>query len=474
MSETLSEVQKAAFDEVIRAEYARRGISYKPHPKQLAFHEAGKYAKERMFKAGNRSGKTLAVSNEVKSHATGIYSSTWNGYVYTEPLNIWVVGRSSAVVRDTLQKQYYLGDPDKGTVGLVHPSLIVDIKPARGVAGLVDTFYVKHSSGGVSKISFKSSEQGREKFQGDKVNIIHVDEECPISIYNECLIRTTATEPGFYGMIVVSMTPLKGRTELVCRFVEDRQPEIVQDGRWHIIASMYDNPHISPEEIAILESGMTENEREARIFGNEWIGSGLVYPLPEAAYLVDDFEIPDSWPRVFGMDFGWTKPTALVFGAYDRANDVVYLYAEYSVCQTAPPQHVNDLMQFGVNWMPGVYDPSGDNSSQINGEKLAPLYREAGMKNISPADNDTHTGTLTVLKRLRSDRLKIFKNLRKTRIELQKYSYDENGKILKKDDHLMDAMRYLVMSGIQLAIPKNYQEMMNMRRYGTRAQQRMI
>jgi hypothetical protein len=55
-------------------------------------------------------------------------------------------------------------------------------------------------------------------------------------------------------------------------------------------------------------------------------------------------------------------------------------------------------------------------------------------------------GLYEVWQRLSTGRLKIFNNLSSLRTEYRMYRRDDDGKIVKKNDHLMDAMRYLVMS----------------------------
>ena len=55
---------------------------------------------------------------------------------------------------------------------------------------------------------------------------------------------------------------------------------------------------------------------------------------------------------------------------------------------------------------------------------------------------------------MQAGQIRIFDTLVKTRSELRKYARDENGIPNKKDDHLMDAMRYLVMSGLGIARPQ--------------------
>ena len=52
---------------------------------------------------------------------------------------------------------------------------------------------------------------------------------------------------------------------------------------------------------------------------------------------------------------------------------------------------------------------------------------------------------------MQTGRLKIFKSCTNLLKELSLYHRDDKGKIVKKNDHLIDAMRYLVMSGLSIA-----------------------
>ena len=67
------------------------------------------------------------------------------------------------------------------------------------------------------------------------------------------------------------------------------------------------------------------------------------------------------------------------------------------------------------------------------------------------SQNAVEAGILEVWQRLSSGRLKIFNNLRNTLAEFRLYRRDEKGKIVKENDHLMDCIRYLVLSGIHRA-----------------------
>lgn len=80
------------------------------------------------------------------------------------------------------------------------------------------------------------------------------------------------------------------------------------------------------------------------------LGSGAIYPVPEAEILVGDFEKPDYWPRAFGMDVGWHK-TAAIWGAHNRDNDLVYLTGEHYRGQAEPVIHADGIKHAAVGYL---------------------------------------------------------------------------------------------------------------------------
>jgi phage terminase large subunit-like protein len=98
----------------------------------------------------------------------------------------------------------------------------------QGVQDLVDTIKVRHVSGKWSTLGFKSYQQGRGSFEGTAQHVIWLDEECPMDIYGECLIRTATTN----GIVVVTFTPLAGLTETVLQFMpQDERPAALEKAR---------------------------------------------------------------------------------------------------------------------------------------------------------------------------------------------------------------------------------------------------
>lgn len=443
-----------SFLETIRSElnksfdfYTLSDEGYAPHRK---FHELGKFAKERAFLAANRLGKTRSGSIESAQHITGRYVNDWNGYVFTHPINAWICGVSYEIIRD-LERRYFEGVDDPPWI---HPDLVVYKNRSEHL------YRVKHISGGESQIQFKTYEQRREKYQSVKLNLIHFDEEPPMDIYVEGLTRTIATSPDHYGMVILTTTPLKGMTEMMLHYLNRKDsdemipPETVKDNIAYVMAGWENAPHIEKEEQQRLIQSYAPHELEARTKGIPTLGSGMVYPIPESLITCAPFEIPEFWPRVFGLDFGWKDPTAALFAAHDRDNDVVYIYGEYAASELTPQHHARELMKQGADWMFGVYDPAGNQTNQKDGSKLADLYRESGIKRLSKADNAREASILKVLQRMQNNKLYIFNTLHKTLRELRMYAR-KDGLIKDGNDHLMDCLRYIIASGLSLAKTKD-------------------
>jgi hypothetical protein len=103
--------------------------------------------------------------------------------------------------------------------------------------------------------------------------------------------------------------------------------------------------------------------------------------------------------------------------------------------------------------MTGVIDPASRGRNSIDGQDLLSLYRKHGLK-LTEADNGVSAGLLEVYQRLSTGRLKIFRTCVKTLEEYRLYRRDERGNVVKENDHLMDALRYAIMSGLSQARPK--------------------
>ncbi len=214
----------------IREELARREKGEKLHSyytdegplrrelysKHTQFFAAGAIHQERAAIAGNRCGKTTMSCFETSLHLIGHYPHWWEGKRFDHPVDWWAASNTGETTRNILQFALMGPMGDLGT-GMVPKENIIDCSSRRGLADAIDTVNIKHSSGGVSTLAFKSYDQGREKFQGTAKHGISLDEEPNKDIYFECLTRLMTTN----GLMIATFTPMSGMSDVVLLFMPE-------------------------------------------------------------------------------------------------------------------------------------------------------------------------------------------------------------------------------------------------------------
>lgn len=459
---TMSGAARWQREHKIRIYYPETGpVRRELYVKHMAFFEAGAKHSERAFIAGNRVGKTEGVSAyELTLHLTGDYPDWWRGRRFTRPIDAWAAGDTNQTTRDILQaklcgKIARGKDDSPGEViglgtGLIPAEVIVKTTPKAGIPDALETVYVRHKSGGRSILTFKSYEQGRASFQGTEKDVICLDEEPPEDVFEECGMRIMATGAFEGGIIILTYTPLSGWTKVVELFLDEKKCR--EAGRFCIQAGWDDAPHLSEAEKKDRLSKLQPHQRDARSKGIPQLGAGAIYPVPESDFVIDPFDPPASWPRSFGLDVGWNW-TAAVWSAHDRENDVVYVYSDYMRSEQSADVHAVAIRAKG-EWIPGTIDPAANGRNQVTGESLVNVYRKLGLV-LTNAKNDVAAGIEEIWVRLVSGRLKIMRNCQQTLGEMRLYRRDEKGKVVKDKDHLCDAMRYDVMTGLGIAKTKS-------------------
>lgn len=424
--------------------YARK--LYKKH---IEFMTKGATCSQRAFIAANRTGKTVTGSYEMTLHLTGNYPDWWQGKRFVGAISAWAASISNEMTKNVLQEEL-LGSPVDPGSGMIPKELIQKVVKKPGVADAVETVYITHISGATSRLDFKSYEQGRATFQGTKKQVIWLDEEpTDKNIYTECLTRT-AGKKGEEGIIFCTFTPLFGLSDIVLSFLPDSKVPIGghdPDNKHRFVTQVeWDEvPHLSKEWKEEALKAYSVHERDARSKGVPSLGSGAIYPYSESEISVTPFQIPVWWPKAYALDVGWNR-TAAIWGARDPASGIVYLYSEHYMGHEPPSVHASAIKARG-DWIIGACDPAAEKAiSQADGVAMLELYNQEGL-DLVKADNTVEAGIWKIQQLLSSGQLKVFSTLQNFFSEYRVYRRDERGIVVKKNDHLMDAMRYLIMTG---------------------------
>ena len=433
---------------------------YDPYPFQERFHSTGRECNQRLLMAGNRVGKSMSGAAELAMHVTGRYPDWWQGRRFHNPIVAWACGVSNETTRDIVQAEL-LGapeDPSALGTGWIPHDCIVTTERKPGVPNAKSLALVKHISGGNSTLQFKSYEMGVEKFMGRAVSAIWLDEEPSRDLYSQCVTRTLSTK----GMTFLTFTPESGMTETVHAFLNNLQPgQSLTTAAWddasEKIRSKARKPgHLTQSVMEQILSAYSPHEREMRRYGRPAIGSGLVFPVDESKLMVEPFTIPDEWPRVAGIDFGFDHKTAVVYLAHDREEDVVYVYDVYALAKAAPHIHAA-AMKTRPLFIPVIWPHDGHRRDAMGNPGLADQYRNLGCNmhfshfENPPAPgekkggNSIETGIMEMLQRMENDKFKVFSTLGEWWQEFRIYHRKE-GRIVDRNDDIMAATRYGALS----------------------------
>lgn len=203
------------------------------YQKHLEFFRMGASFRARCLMAANRVGKTFSAGGyETACHLTGQYPKWWEGKRFRHPIRAWACGKTNETTRDIVQTTL-LGDVEyQGARKLVDGSGVIprecigtesgQMTWKQGVADLVDTVRIRHVSGGWSKLGLKSYQQGRGSFEGTAQHVIWDDEEPPMDVYGEQIIRTATTK----GVLMLTFTPLEGMSDVVQQFLPSNDLEL--------------------------------------------------------------------------------------------------------------------------------------------------------------------------------------------------------------------------------------------------------
>ena len=418
----------------------RYNTGEKKHLKQLAFHKCKK--RNRWVFGGNRSGKTECGAVETVWLARGIHPFKEN-----KVRNGWVVSLSQQVQRDVAQNKIlsYLKKD------WIYDIIMISGKKGSAEQGIIDTILVKNIFGTISKIGFKSCDQGREKFQGTSLDYVWFDEEPPEDIYVECKMRVLDK----CGEIFGTMTPLKGLTWVYDTiYLNSKNDKEV----WYEQMEWGDNPYLSQEEIDNLSATLSEDELMSRRYGNFASGTGLVYSeFDENVNVIEPFDVPKSWYDKISIDPGLHNPLSCHWYACDY-DDNVYVIAEHYEKERSINYHADKIIEISnkLEWptkngkIEAIVDSAANQRTLASEKSVTELFYDNGILANPYVNKDMFTGINKVKSYLKNSlgerKLFIFKNCVNMIREMKGYFWGNNDAPVKRDDHALDELRYYIMS----------------------------
>lgn len=456
-------------DQVLQQARMPNMYAYKPHEKQLEFHSCTK--KERLFVAGNRSGKTLGSVMEAiwwltKTHP---YRETPKGQVRGRVVAVDFLNGVDKIILP-LYKQ--LLPPEY----LIEGSWNRSYSQERHVLTLRDGSFVE----------FMSQDQDLDKFAGTSRHFVHFDEECPKVIFEECKLRLLDTNGEWW----ISETPVAGM-EWIYDDLYVPYFEAIMRGEEPSIGLVQmatgENPYLDPEAIERIFGSLGAEAKAVRMSGEYTMISGSLYKefgeFTHAAQTRETFEFDPLRMRLYLTgDHGINNPTAWLWVAADVKGGLTVIRELYETGKAVAEiarmiQEVNaelGVQPYMITLDPATEQRSGFSNAEGQPMTIADEYRRHGINVITKGiPRDKSIGINKILQYLKVNPktgrpfLTVLRECHNTIREIKgaKQNRYVNKKVAElknkpegqreKDDHTTDALRYL-MTFMQDLTPEDY------------------
>jgi hypothetical protein len=419
------------------------GVNLHPGQGQVHF-EDWRYS---VLDWGRRTGKTICAAAEAVAE------------LGLEDRRIWIVAPNYELTQRVFDYIYRWVVVE----GLFGKDAVVKASNTR------DRRYIEMAWG--SFIQGKSAE-APDSLVGEQLDLIVFDEcaRVPEMIWLECLEPTTIDRQGRAMFI---STP-RGKNWFYEYFLRGFDNDTIAKGWIASNFKTYENPFT---DRAWLES--KRSETPDIVWRREYEGSfedfgGLIYPefrakdIEDGGHLFDPrrVHLPPELTTYRGIDIGFRLPTACLWGKVDDTN-TVWIYREYEEANTIHEDHAQSIKAASAESVYQTYiSPDAarrfGNQSTADERAGSPLqvYRDNGIF-ARKAMDDVMPGIGIVARYLRASlednpehpRLFISQDCPKLIKALETYQFvdvnsrndlDQPDKPRKKDDHLPDALRYML------------------------------
>lgn len=216
------------------------------------------------------------------------------------------------------------------------------------------------------------------------------------------------------------------------------------------------NPAYPEEEYERQRRSLSPEVFQARYNGLFTAVEGLVYSAfhrTRIAMSAKDLNLLFQQPGKFvgGMDFGWNDPFAALLGFYSSDDDILYIFWERYRSQRTPKQHSDNLpkliMGRPISWV-ADHNPGAIRELRLGGHNV----KNAPKFDRGKSHSAIIHGILAVNNRIYNGKLKVIESAcPATCAESETYIYPEKDEEIigdipvDKDNHAMDALRYLIV-----------------------------
>jgi len=320
-----------------------------------------------------------------------------------------------------------------------------------------------------AKIEFGFLERDADvyRYQGQAYSWIGFDEitHLPTEFgWNYLASRLRTTDPEIKTYLRCTANPGGiGANWVKKRYVDAYSPNESFEGadgltRKFIPARLTDNPYLSNDGVyEQMLMSLPPVQRKQLLEGNWDVNEGAAFvEFDPDVHIITPFNIPITWERIKGIDYGYASESACVWGAVDRADGTLIIYRElYRKGLTGEDlgRIITDMEMEDPLSVSGVLDTAAWSKTGTTGPTVGESLVRQGHK-LRRADKNRIQGKIQIHEYLKIQpngrpRLQIFNTCPNLIKELQSIPLDTRNPEdvdTHAADHAYDALRYLIMS----------------------------
>ena len=254
-----------------------------------------------------------------------------------------------------------------------------------------------------------------------------------------------------------------GATWVKKRYIDPHPPNesfVGEDrlSRKFIPARLDDNPYLAKDgRYEEMLQALPPTQRKQLLEGNWDVNEGAAFTeFEQDVHVITPFEIPISWERIKGIDYGYASESACIWGAVDASDGTLIIYRELYQKGLTGVDLGEKITQMELNdpySVQGVLDTAAWARTGTTGPTVGESLIRAGHK-LRRADKNRAQGKVQIHEYLKVQqsgrpRLQIFNTCPNLIRELQSIPLDKNNPEdvdTHAPDHAYDALRYLIMS----------------------------
>jgi len=336
-------------------------------------------------------------------------------------------------------------------------------------------------SGAKVEFGFLERDADVYRYQGQAYSWIGFDEitHLPTEFgWNYLASRLRTTDPEIKTYLRCTANPGGiGATWVKKRYVDSGTPNesrVGEDGltRKFIPARLVDNPYLANDGVyEQMLMSLPPVQRKQLLEGNWDVNEGAAFvEFDPEVHIVSPFQIPITWERIKGIDYGYASESACVWGAVDRSDGTLIIYRElYRKGLTGEDlgRIITEMEMQDPFSVSGVLDTSAWSRTGTTGPTVGETLVKQGHK-LRRADKNRIQGKIQIHEYLKVQpngrpKLQIFNTCPSLIKELQSIPLDSRNPEdvdTHAADHAYDALRYLIMSRPRINNPMD-----NLRQY---------